>query len=414
MATNTPNYEIDPNDTRLQGVETNKQAALTESNNTYDGMINESDKFYQAQIDASQQWAATQSQLQQQQTDFAIEQIEQQKEQATKDYTKEQSGAYVDWQKQSNQYGANAEQMAANGLTNTGYSESSQVSMFNTYQNRIATAKESYNLAIQNYNNKITEARLQNSAALAEIAYQSLQQQLELGLQGFQYENQLVIEKANKRTELESIYHNQYQDVLNQINTENALAEDVRQYNESLAYQKEQAAQEQARWEKEIELEKAKDAEAIRQWEAEIAYQKERDKVADSQWQKEYDLTASKYSNTSSGSSGSSGGGIKKTSSGSSSHGGGGRKITSSSNGGGGRKITSNSSSNSSNSATMKSISNLGYGPISAAKLNALVASGEVIEYTENGVTKFKKAPKTNAKTAREKVTYNKLKKLMG
>lgn len=405
MATNTPNYEIDPKDARLQGVETNKQAALTESNNTYDGMINESDKFYQAQIDASQQWAATQSQLQQQQTDFAIEQIEQQKAQATKDYTKEQSGAYVDWQKQSNQYGADAEQMAANGLTNTGYAESNQVAMFNAYQNRVATAKESYNLAIQNYNNKITEARLQNSVALAEIAYQSLQQELELGLQGFQYKNQLVTEKANKKTELESIYHNQYQDVLNQINTENALAEDVRQYNEGLAYKKEQDAQAQARWEKEIELEKARDAEAKRQWEAEVAYQKERDKVADSQWQKEYNLTASKYSNTSSGSSG--GGSIKKSSS-SSSKGGGGRSFSNTT------SINKTSSNNtSSNSATMKSISNLGYGPISAAKLNALVESGEVVEYTENGVTKFKKAPKSTYKTAKEKVTYNKLKNLL-
>ena len=40
---------------------------------------------------------------------------------------------------------------------------------------------------------------------------------------------------------------------------------------------------------------------------------------------------------------------------------------------------------------TKKSILDLGYGPISAAKLDQLVASGAVVEYTENGVTKFKK-----------------------
>ena len=165
------NYDVNYDDERFTQVETDKNAALSELENTYAGMIGESDKYYQAQIDASKQWADTQSQLQQEQTDFNIEQIEQQKAQANKDYTKEQSGAYVDWQKQSNQYGLNAEQMASAGMTNTGFSESSQVSMYNTYQNRVATARESYNTAVLNYNNAIKDARIQNNAALAQIAY---------------------------------------------------------------------------------------------------------------------------------------------------------------------------------------------------------------------------------------------------
>lgn len=239
-------YEIDYNDKRFTEVEANKKEALSELEQTYAGMINNSDKYYQAQIDASKNWAEKQSQLQQEQTDFAIEKIEQEKAQAKKDYTKEQSGAYVDWQKQSNQYGANAEQMAAGGFTGSGYSESSQVSMYNTYQNRVATAREAYNLAVQNYNNSITEARLQNNAALAEIAYKALQQQLELSLQGFQYKNQLVLDKADKKLQQEQYYYTQYQDVLKQINTENALAEEIRQYNESLALQKEQMANDKA------------------------------------------------------------------------------------------------------------------------------------------------------------------------
>ena len=40
----------------------------------------------------------------------------------------------------------------------------------------------------------------------------------------------------------------------------------------------------------------------------------------------------------------------------------------------------------------MKSVNNLGYGPISASKLNSLVASGQVIEYEENGKLKYKRA----------------------
>jgi hypothetical protein len=242
MATN---YDINYNDERFTKVESDKTAALSDLEKTYAGMIESSDKYYQAQIDASKQWADKQTQLQNEKTDFAIEKIEQQKDQTKKDYIKEQSGAYVDWQKQSNQYGANSEKIAAGGLQNTGFAESSQVSMYNTYQNRVATARESYNQAVVNYNNSITEARLQNNSILAEIAYEALQQQLELSLQGFQYKNQLILEKTNKKTELDNIYYQRYQDVLKQINTENAMAEEVRQYNATLALQQAQLAEQQ-------------------------------------------------------------------------------------------------------------------------------------------------------------------------
>lgn len=226
---------VDYNDSRFTEVEEEKKEALSEIENTYDSMIGQSDSFYQAQIDASKQWADQQSQLQQEQTDFAIEQIQQQKDQQKKDYTKEQSAAYKDWQKQSNAYGTNAEAMAAQGMGNTGYSESSQVSMYNAYQNRVATARESYNNAVIAYDNAMTEARLQNNAVLAEIAATALQQQLELALSGFQYKNSLLQEKMNQLLTIDQIYYNRRQDVLSQINQENALAEEQRQFNESLA-----------------------------------------------------------------------------------------------------------------------------------------------------------------------------------
>lgn len=233
-------YDINYNDERFAKVESDKTAALDEIEKTYQGMIDQSDSHYQGLIDASKQWADEQSKLQQEKSDFAIEQIEQQKHQAQKDYTKEQSGAYVDWQKQSNQYGVNAEKQAAAGLANSGYSESSQVAMYTAYQNRVAVARESIEKAFLNYNNAITEARLQNNSMLAEISYNALQQQLELSLQGFQYKNNLLLEKAAQRLEVENMYYNRYQDVLAQINREIALAEQIRQYNETMAEEKRQ------------------------------------------------------------------------------------------------------------------------------------------------------------------------------
>ena len=308
----TPNYTIDYNDERFQQVEAGKQDALSQMNSTYDGMINQTDKYYQDQIDAAKDWANTQQQLQQEQTNFTVEQIGQQKDQAKKDYTKEQSGAYVDWQKQSGQFSANAEQMAAQGLQNTGFSESSQVSMYNTYQNRVAMARETFAKAVLNYDNAIKDAQLQNNAKLAEIAYQALQTQLELSLEGFQYKNQLLIEQQNQQREIDSEYHDRYLAVLNQMNTENALAEEVRQYNENLALQREKLAEEIRQYEQSYALQVKQYNEQIRQFDAEMARLKEQDKKENeykikqlelqkkqlqqeqSQWEKEYKLQQQK------------------------------------------------------------------------------------------------------------------------
>jgi hypothetical protein len=235
MAT-TPNYEI-KEDERLDKVELDYQSELQDNQDTYSGMISNSDKYYDDLIKQAEDYKNTQTDLQNQQTQHTIDQINQQKDQAHKDYIKQQSGAYTDWQKQSNQYGTEAEKMASAGLANTGFSESSQVSMYNTYQNRVATARASFDQATLNYNNAIKDAQLQNSSILAQIANDTYQKQLELSLQGFQYKNNLIIEQANKKAEITNNRWNRYLSVLNQINQENALKEDVRQFNENMEFE---------------------------------------------------------------------------------------------------------------------------------------------------------------------------------
>lgn len=256
---------VNYDDKRFTEVKNQEATAIRETEGKYDNMINQTDSFYQQQIDASKEWADKQTELQQAQTDFAIEKVEQTKDKAHKDYIKEQKGAYADYQEAINPYGVNAEKLASQGLQNSGYSESVKTSMYNTYQNRYMSARESYNQAILNYDNSIKEAQLANNAQLAQIAYEALQKQLELSLEGFQYKNTLVLQKLNAVNEQKDRYYQRYQDVLSQINTENALAEQIRQYNESLAeekrqyneslaFQKAQAAQEQANWQKEYNL----------------------------------------------------------------------------------------------------------------------------------------------------------------
>jgi hypothetical protein len=273
----TTNYNINYEDERFQDVEADKQEALEGVNSTYDEMINQSDKYYQDQIDATKEWEAKQQELQQQNTDHLIGTIEQQKAQAEKDYTKEQKGAYVDWQKQSNQYGANAEQMASQGLTNTGYSESSQTSMYNQYQGRVATARETFARAVLNYDNSIKEAQLTNNSKLAEIAYQSLQTQLQLSLEGFQYKNQLLQAQIEQQQITEDRYYSRWQDVLNQMNQENQFQESIRQYEKNYELQTKQLDEQIRQYEQNYALQIKEFDEGIRQFEEQMKYYREKD-----------------------------------------------------------------------------------------------------------------------------------------
>lgn len=348
----TPNYNINYDDKRFTEVEADKKAALTDVEKTYGGMVNESDKYYQAQINATEQWGKTQQKNQQAMTDFTIEQINQQKDQAHKDYIKEQSGAYADWQKQSNQYGANAEQVAAQGLANTGYSESSQVAMYNQYQNRVATAREVFNRAVLDYDNDIKEARLQNSSKLAEIAYNTLQKKLELGLQGFQYKNQLIIEQSNQKLKVDEMHYNRYQDVLEQINAENTLKEQIRQHEQNYA------------------LKEKEYAEGVRQFNAELQLQQERF----AEEKRQFNVAQAAKDAAASGTKSAT---IKKSSTG--------KGVASAGSSGINKTSSSKSSSNNTPKVNMQSVLDLGLGPISEERLDSLVRSGTVKEYEKDG-----------------------------
>ena len=245
---------IDYNDQRFQQVNNEKQARLNEVNNTYNNMINQSQQYYDNLAKEAENYGNKQQELQQQKTDLAIDRIEQQKQWAKEDYTKEQKGAYQDYVNQTDKYGINAERLAQNGLLGTGYAESSKVSMYNAYQNRVATARQAYTRAVAEYDDSIKEAQLANNATLAELAHNTLQTKLELALQGFQYKNDLIKTRLNEVNNVDNTYYSRWNDVLQQINKEKAFE-----------------------------------------------YQKERDKVADAQWQKQYNLSLMKARSSGSG-----------------------------------------------------------------------------------------------------------------
>lgn len=335
-----PNYKVNYDDKRLTDVKSQESAALSDLENKYADMQTNTDKYYDTAIKGVDDYKKQQTDLQNQQTDIAINEIEENKKRTEQDYQKEQKGAYVDYQKQIDPYGGNAEKMASMGMSGTGYSESSQVSMYNAYQNRVAVARESFNRAIVDYNNAITEARVQNSVALAEIAYNALTERTKLLLEQTQYKNQLLADLTNQKLALEQNYWQRYQDIVSQINTENSLAEQVRQHNENLAEEQRQ-----------FNILHPQNGGSIKGGNSSVGgSESAKDKKQAQIENKDKENSA---------------------------------------------KVSKDKQKAASEQKMMKSIIDLGYGPISANKLNDLVASGKVIEEEKDGNYTFKNAKPT-------------------
>ncbi len=263
---------VNYNDDRFLKVEQEKQNQLNQYNQTYDNLINERNQFTQQQQDYVDNWKNTQTQIANDNLQHQIDLYNQQKDKANQAYQKEAEASYTDYQKEVDKYSVSRENVVANGLSNSGYAESSKVNMYNTYQNRVASARQSLNGATLQFDNAIKEAQLSNNATLAELALEQLKQNLDIALEGFNYKDTQTQNKLNWQNTINNNYYNRYQDVEDQINYENEQAEAIRQYNENMAYQKEQQRIAQEQWEKEYALSQAQ-----------LQYQKEQDAIANQQ-----------------------------------------------------------------------------------------------------------------------------------
>ena len=288
---------VNYDDERFTQVEQDRQNELNKYNQTYDNLIAERDKFTQQQQDYVDNWKTTQEQIANNNLQHQVDLYNQQKEKAEKEYQKEAKASYIDYQKEVDKYGVSRENVVANGLSNSGYAESSKVDMYNTYQNRIATARESMNTIKLEFDNAIKEAQLSNNATLAELALKQMQQKLEIALEGFNYKDNATQNKLNWEYNINNNYYDRYKDVENQINYENEQAEAIRQYNEQIARQKELDRIAQEQWEKEYAFQQQQ-----------LAYQKEQDAIANAQrWaqinaEKSYYATLTDSSNSDSSS----------------------------------------------------------------------------------------------------------------
>lgn len=250
---------------RYAKVENEKKAALDQSNNTYNELLNSNSQLAQQQKDYINNWQKTQNEIADKNANYQTELQNQNKQKAEKEFQNEaiaSKNAYYDF---INPYGAQAEIQAQNGLNNSGYSETSKLGAWNTQQNRTAAARTTLNNAKQQYDNAIKEIELNRDTTKSQYALEALQQQLNAALEEFNKSSELKQGLLSNNQSIDNEYNNRYNNVWNQINTEKQQAEAIRQFNENMAEQKRQAdldykykqqslAQSQAQWEKEYAL----------------------------------------------------------------------------------------------------------------------------------------------------------------
>lgn len=244
-------------DERLYEVEKQKQNALNESNSVYSGLLQDNENLYNEQINNANQQEELQNSILDRQLEYQKEQIEKNKEEARQTYQDEQKRSKNDYLAFNNQYGTNAESLASNGLANSGLSETTKLGSFNTYQNRLATANKAMQDAFTEFDSNLSEAILNNDVQKAQNALSKLQMQSDFLNTFYSNKSTLSQNQLSNNQTLDSDYYGRYQDVISQINYEKEQEEAIREFNEQMAYQREQAAQEQANWEKEYELSKS-------------------------------------------------------------------------------------------------------------------------------------------------------------
>lgn len=256
-------------DERLIKVNNEKQAAINNSNNMYNQLLQDNQKLYDQQNQYANTFEQTQNDVLDKQLAFNTGLIEQQKEKAQQNFETESKKARNDYTAYTNPYGLQAEQFASRGLLNSGVSETAKLGGYNTYQNRLATANKVMQDAFTQYDNDINEARLNNDVQKAQNAIKKLELQVQFSESFYNNKSTLSQNQLSNNQNLDSEYFNRYNTEYNNIQAEKQRAEAIRQweaemaekqrqYNESLAYQKQQDALAQANWEREYALAKKK------------------------------------------------------------------------------------------------------------------------------------------------------------
>lgn len=259
---------IDETKQELNSLAGQKQAQIDEYNTNYNNQLTQYDELLNQQTNLIDAETEKQKEIQQKQTDYNIGLINQNKEKAEKATQKETGDAYTDYLKSINQYGGNAEALAASGLINQGIQETSRIAMNITYQNRVSSAKSALLQANTEYDNQIQQALLSNDANLAELALNNLKQKYQIALQGFEYKNNMLNTKMSYLQNLDDTYFNRQQTLQSRIDSYNSTISDLQTAKERIAEERRQQEAELAEKQRQFNLQLAEDQ---RQFNAQMA-----------------------------------------------------------------------------------------------------------------------------------------------
>ena len=167
-----------------------------------------------------------------------------QKQDYDEEAQKNAKALYADYKKQSSPYGANSEQMAANGLNNSGYAESSQVSLYNNYQKNVTELINNTAKLKAEADRTMTQAYLDADIQKAQNTLSTYEQKAQLALTEYEYK-----------------------------------------------YQRDRDAVSDSQWQQQFDLSNKQFKWQQNTWQQEFEYQKQRDAIADSQWERQYQLS---------------------------------------------------------------------------------------------------------------------------
>lgn len=229
------------------------------------------------------------------QTQMQVDSLARQKEDIDKEATQQNRALYQDYRKSTNPFGQQAENLAGQGLANSGYAETTMSRLYNTYQTNITATLNNARDLKADVDFQINQARQNGDITLAQNALELYKQKM-----------QLLSEEYDLRNNREQFLYQKSQDALAQSNWQQEFDYQKTQNDRNYDYQLSRDKVADDQWLKNYNYQKDRDKVSDKQWKKTFDYQKSRDKVSDSHWEKEYALSKKAKASSSRRSSGSS------------------------------------------------------------------------------------------------------------
>jgi hypothetical protein len=208
-----------------------------------DNGYEEIDKLFQEQNANLDQQQTLQNEIIEKGIQKVQNETERQKAEYEQEAEKTAKGLYTDYRKQANPYGANAETLASQGLNKSGYAETTQTNLYNTYQRNVTELVNTTRKLKADADFTMNQAYIDADIQKAQSALTLYQQKAQLALQ--EYDLRFNREQYNYQKEWNQTQFD-YQKERDRI------ADEQWEKNYQLSLQ--QAQQNQSNWEREYQL----------------------------------------------------------------------------------------------------------------------------------------------------------------